>query len=90
MLEAMLERKQQKKLLNEAQEAAEVAAEWAASRLAFNRRMPLSPGTGRRRRDRPGNERASARHPLGETIAIRTSVESSGKANIGSAQLQNA
>ncbi len=89
ILETKLPGDEYKDLIADVQEAADLAAELTASLLAFGRRMPLNPklvdvgplvsGTS-----------DLLRRTLGETITIRTIVESSHQAVIDPAQLQNA
>ncbi len=89
MIEARLPDDDAKDLLLEAQEAADLAAQLTASLLAFGRRMPLSPKLAD-----IGQLVSSTsdllRRTLGETITVRTVIESRAQALVDPAQLQNA
>lgn len=89
MIEARLPDDDAKDPLLEAQEAADLAAQLTASLLAFGRRMPLSPKLAD-----IGQLVSSTsdllRRTLGETITVRTIIESRAQALVDPAQLQNA
>ncbi|MBB4040344.1 PAS domain S-box-containing protein [Microvirga flocculans] len=89
ILEARLPDQSYRELINDSQEAADLAAQLTASLLAFGRRMPLNPKLVDVGHLVSGTSDL-LRRTLGETITIRTVVESSRQAMIDPAQLQNA
>jgi PAS domain S-box-containing protein len=76
-------------LMTDAQEAADLASHLTASLLAFGRRMPLNPVL-----SDAGQVVTAAgdllRRTLGETISVRTTIQSGCRTVIDAAQLQNA
>jgi PAS domain S-box-containing protein len=80
---------QERDLLRDSQEAADLAAQLTTSLLAFGRRMPLNP----KRLDVGEMITATGdllRRTLGETIEINTSIKKTSDAIIDAPQLQNA
>lgn len=76
-------------LMTDAQEAADLASHLTASLLAFGRRMPLNPVL-----SDAGQVVTAAgdllRRTLGETISVRTTIQTGCRTVIDAAQLQNA
>ncbi len=89
MLDTRVDGERPKALLKDAQEATDLAAQLTASLLAFGRRMPLAPKLADVGQLVSGTADL-LRRTLGETISVRTVIDSSCNISVDIHQLQNA